>query len=91
VLDSEDHSALTWSQSNYTASIPEQSTDVGVVANIRINSTVSLTSPQERHTPSGTILYGFHNAQDARSLQIFSVDTLSGEVSFHQILNRSSV
>lgn len=41
----------------------------------------------------GTILYGFHNAEDARSLEIFSIDTLSGLVSIAKpsLIDRESL
>ncbi|XP_035710399.1 fat-like cadherin-related tumor suppressor homolog isoform X3 [Folsomia candida] len=89
VVDSPGESALIWSQSSYTASIPEQQTPDTtlsaspsslLIAKVSINSTISLTPPRDKHTDSGTILYGFHNVQDSRSLQLFSIDTISGEV-----------
>lgn len=41
----------------------------------------------------GTILYGFHNAEDSRSLEIFSIDTLSGLVSIAKpsLIDRESL
>lgn len=42
---------------------------------------------------AGTILYGFHNAEDARSLEIFTIDTLSGLVSIQKpgLIDRESL
>lgn len=44
-------------------------------------------------TSVGTILYGFHNAEDSRSLEIFSIDTLSGLVSIAKpsLIDRESL
>lgn len=82
VVDAEGESSLIWSQPSYTASIPEQAgLDLGVVATVSINSTLSLVPPRDLHRPSGTLLYGFHNAQDARTLALFGIDTITGEVS----------
>jgi hypothetical protein len=81
VIESERISTLIWDKSNYAAFIPEASSDFAHVDTLKINQTTSNWSDSRGPGESqGTIWYGFHNAQDSRSLGIFVIDTLSGEV-----------
>jgi len=70
-------SNLVWEQRNYTTYVTEGTTDFAPIATVQINSSMS-TNWTDSYKP---VLYGFHNAQDLRSLEIFSIDILTGMVS----------
>jgi len=75
IESNEDSSSLIWEQQNYTVGISESTPPFSVVTTVRLNSTTP--SSKEARAPP---LYGFHNAQDVRSLRLFSIDSVSGVV-----------
>ena len=76
VVESEHVSSLIWEQQNYTAYIYESLPAHSLVATVRINSSLS-TNWKHSSVP---VLYGFHSAQDSRSLKLFNIDSVSGSV-----------
>ncbi|CAG7823399.1 unnamed protein product [Allacma fusca] len=75
VIESERISSLIWEQESYVAYIRE-TYEISPMATIRINASLS-TNWTGSSTP---ILYGFHNAQDLRTLKLFNIDSLTGDV-----------
>jgi hypothetical protein len=76
VIESEHVSSLIWEEESYRADIHESVPAHSLVTRVRVNSSLSANW---KHS-SVPVLYGFHAAQDTRSLRLFAIDSLSGTV-----------